>query len=50
MTCFAGDRYELIPIALSSILYVKPIIHLYGGEVTIKSIELSGNSFMSVEE
>ena len=34
MTCFAGDRYELIPIALSSILYGKPIIHLYGGEVT----------------
>ena len=30
MTCFAGDRYELIPIALSSILYGKPIIHLYG--------------------
>jgi len=34
LTCFAGDRYELIPIALSSILYGKPIIHLYGGEVT----------------
>ena len=34
LTCFAGDRYELLPIALGSILYGKPIIHLYGGEVT----------------
>jgi len=33
-TCILGDRYELIPIVLSSILYKKPIIHLHGGEAT----------------
>lgn len=34
IVCVAGDRYELIPVALTSILYRKPILHLYGGEVT----------------
>lgn len=33
-TCIAGDRFELVPIALASILFRKPIIHLYGGERT----------------
>lgn len=34
LTCLAGDRYELIPIALAATLYKKPILHLYGGEIT----------------
>lgn len=34
LTCLAGDRYELIPIALTSTLFKKPILHLYGGEIT----------------
>ncbi|MGE3609165.1 MAG: UDP-N-acetylglucosamine 2-epimerase [Bacteriovoracaceae bacterium] len=34
IVCLAGDRYELIPIALASILFRKPIAHLYGGEIT----------------
>lgn len=33
-TFILGDRYELIPIVLSSILFKKPIIHLHGGEAT----------------
>lgn len=32
--CLAGDRFELVSIALTAILYNKPIIHLYGGERT----------------
>lgn len=32
--CLLGDRYELITIALSSILFNKPIIHISGGEST----------------
>lgn len=34
IVCVAGDRYELIPVALTSILFRKPILHLYGGEIT----------------
>ena len=34
IVCLAGDRYELLSIAFSSILFKKPIIHLYGGEIT----------------
>jgi GDP/UDP-N,N'-diacetylbacillosamine 2-epimerase (hydrolysing) len=29
-----GDRYELIPIVLASILYKKALVHLHGGEAT----------------
>jgi GDP/UDP-N,N'-diacetylbacillosamine 2-epimerase (hydrolysing) len=34
LTCVAGDRYELVPIALASTLFKRPILHLYGGEIT----------------
>lgn len=34
LVCIAGDRFELVPIALSAILFKKPIIHFYGGEKT----------------
>jgi len=29
-----GDRYELLPIVQTAILFKKPIVHLYGGEKT----------------
>lgn len=29
-----GDRFELIPIVTTAILFNKPIIHLHGGEIT----------------
>ena len=29
-----GDRYELIPVILNSILYNKLIVHIGGGEAT----------------
>lgn len=32
--CILGDRYELLPIVLTSILFRTPIIHLHGGEAT----------------
>ena len=34
-----GDRYELIPIILTSILYSKFIVHIGGGEKTIGAID-----------
>lgn len=34
-----GDRYELIPIVLTSIIYNKPIIHWGGGEFTEGAID-----------
>lgn len=34
IVCLAGDRYELLPITLTAILFRKPIVHLYGGEIT----------------
>ena len=30
----AGDRFDMLPIVLSSIIYKKPILHLHGGEKT----------------
>lgn len=32
--CILGDRYELLPIVLTAILFKKPILHLSGGEIT----------------
>ncbi len=32
--CLLGDRYELVPIVLTSILFNVPIIHFGGGEIT----------------
>jgi len=32
--CILGDRYELIPIVLTAILFKKPILHISGGEIT----------------
>lgn len=37
--CLLGDRYELLAIALSSILFNKPIIHISGGESTEGAID-----------
>ncbi|MFC2151960.1 UDP-N-acetylglucosamine 2-epimerase [Bacteroidota bacterium] len=30
--CVLGDRYELLPIVMSAILYQKAVIHIHGGE------------------
>lgn len=38
-TCILGDRYELIPIVQSSILFNVPIIHFGGGEITEGAID-----------
>jgi UDP-hydrolysing UDP-N-acetyl-D-glucosamine 2-epimerase len=32
--CVLGDRFELIPVVYSCLLYNKPLIHIHGGEVT----------------
>ena len=37
--CVLGDRYELLPIVQSAILFRKPIIHLHGGERTEGAID-----------
>ncbi len=37
--CILGDRYELLPIVQTAILFKKPIIHLHGGERTEGAID-----------
>ncbi len=37
--CILGDRYELLPIVQTAILFRKPIIHLHGGESTEGAID-----------
>ncbi|MCF6365363.1 MAG: UDP-N-acetylglucosamine 2-epimerase [Bacteroidales bacterium] len=37
--CILGDRYELLPIVQTSILFRKPIIHLHGGEKSEGAID-----------
>lgn len=37
--CVPGDRYELLPIVQTAILYRKPIIHIHGGEATQGAID-----------
>ncbi|MBN2664056.1 MAG: UDP-N-acetylglucosamine 2-epimerase (hydrolyzing) [Bacteroidales bacterium] len=37
--CILGDRYELLPIVLNSILFKKAIIHIHGGEKTEGAID-----------
>jgi len=39
MVCVLGDRYELIPIVQTAIIFRKPIIHLHGGEKTEGAID-----------
>ena len=34
-----GDRYETLSIALTSVMYKIPIIHINGGEKTLGSID-----------
>lgn len=38
-TCVLGDRYELIPIVIASMLYQRPIVHWGGGDVTLGVID-----------
>lgn len=32
LTCLLGDRIELLPIVMNSIIFKKPIVHIHGGE------------------
>lgn len=34
LTLILGDRYEMVAVALTSVLFKIPIVHLYGGEIT----------------
>ena len=38
-TCIVGDRFELIPVVLNSIINTVPILHIGGGESTIGAID-----------
>ena len=37
--CVLGDRIELLPIVQASLIFNKPIIHLYGGEISQGAID-----------
>lgn len=37
--CILGDRFELLPIVNVALIFGKPIIHIYGGEVTRGAID-----------
>jgi len=37
--CILGDRYELLPIVNTAIIYKKPIIHIHGGETSQGAID-----------
>ena len=39
LVCVLGDRYELLSIIQSAILFRKPIIHIHGGEITQGAID-----------
>ena len=37
--CVLGDRFELLPIVNTAIIFKKPIIHIHGGETTQGAID-----------
>ena len=37
--CVLGDRFELLPIVTTAIIYKKPIIHIHGGEESQGAID-----------
>jgi len=37
--CILGDRFELLPIVNTAIVFKKPIIHIHGGETTQGAID-----------
>ena len=37
--CILGDRFELLPIVNTAIIFKKPIIHIHGGETTQGAID-----------
>ena len=39
LCCILGDRFELLPIINTAIVFKKPIIHLYGGEKSEGAID-----------
>ena len=47
MVCVLGDRYELLPIVTTALLFNKPIIHIHGGEVTLGAIDNKVRNMLS---
>ena len=38
LTLILGDRYEMLPVANTSVIFKVPICHIHGGEATLETL------------